>query len=221
MAVYRKRETDTQTFSGIIKSINLLLVFALPPTIALIIFGSLSVERDLDGVMAFTTLSLFNTLRLPLVILPKCIRAAAEAASAITRVEAFLLSADRKLTPKKATVGVSMTAASFTYGSAAKKLLENLTFEIKPGQLVMVRIRTVVTAVWIILSVRFCVLPSLCVHQPYWQVAGPVGSGKSNLLHAILGNMTLTDGACNVGGKFAYVPQTPWCQFGEPPHAGH
>lgn len=175
VAVYRKKETDTQSFSGIIKSINLLLVFALPPIIALLIFGALSVESDLDGVMAFTTLSLFNTLRLPLVILPKCIRAAAEAASAIVRVEGFLLVADRKPPLKQETVGISIKAASFTYGSLEKKLLANLTIEITPGQLVMVESHVSRSLGWTARRVSLHVLPcsplpascaARCMRQP-------------------------------------------------------
>ena len=43
-------------------------------------------------------------------------------------------------------------------------------------------------------------------------VVGRVGAGKSSLLQALLGNMTLTSGACQSGGKISYVPQTAWCQ---------
>lgn len=45
-------------------------------------------------------------------------------------------------------------------------------------------------------------------------VCGAVGSGKSNLIHSILGGMTLLSGSASVGGRLAYVPQSPWCQFG-------
>lgn len=41
-----------------------------------------------------------------------------------------------------------------------------------------------------------------------------MGSGKTNLVSAILGRMNLTSGTEAVGGRFAYVPQKPWCQFG-------
>lgn len=43
---------------------------------------------------AFTTLSLFNTLRLPLVILPKSLRATVEAMSAMARLQEYLLVPD-------------------------------------------------------------------------------------------------------------------------------
>jgi ATP-binding cassette subfamily C (CFTR/MRP) protein 1 len=43
-------------------------------------------------------------------------------------------------------------------------------------------------------------------------IVGRVGSGKSSLLHAILGNMELTKGEAHSAGVMAYVPQVAWCQ---------
>ena len=43
-------------------------------------------------------------------------------------------------------------------------------------------------------------------------VVGSVGSGKSSLLSALLGEMTRAEGRCNVRGSVAYVPQQAWMQ---------
>ncbi len=43
-------------------------------------------------------------------------------------------------------------------------------------------------------------------------VVGTVGSGKSSLLSAILGEMTKVEGDVNVKGRIAYVPQQAWMQ---------
>ena len=43
-------------------------------------------------------------------------------------------------------------------------------------------------------------------------VVGAVGSGKSSLLSAILGEMNHLSGTITVDGKLAYVPQQPWIQ---------
>ena len=43
-------------------------------------------------------------------------------------------------------------------------------------------------------------------------VVGTVGSGKSSLLSALLGEMKRTKGIANVFGKIAYVPQQAWIQ---------
>jgi ABC-type Mn2+/Zn2+ transport system ATPase subunit len=45
-------------------------------------------------------------------------------------------------------------------------------------------------------------------------VAGPVASGKSNLLKSILGNMTMIRGECLTNEAKAYAPQTPWTALG-------
>ncbi|VDM45337.1 unnamed protein product, partial [Toxocara canis] len=43
-------------------------------------------------------------------------------------------------------------------------------------------------------------------------VCGPVGSGKTALLNAIVGHMAQKDGSLNISGSVAYVMQTPWIQ---------
>jgi ABC-type multidrug transport system fused ATPase/permease subunit len=45
-------------------------------------------------------------------------------------------------------------------------------------------------------------------------VAGPVASGKSNLLKSLLGELTIRSGTCTVPFHKAYVPQTPWTALG-------
>ena len=43
-------------------------------------------------------------------------------------------------------------------------------------------------------------------------VVGTVGSGKSSLLSALLGDMIRVKGDANIRGKIAYVPQQAWMQ---------
>jgi len=43
-------------------------------------------------------------------------------------------------------------------------------------------------------------------------IVGPVGSGKSTIVNAILGEARVVSGEVKVGGSMAYVPQTPWIQ---------
>ncbi|GLJ46577.1 hypothetical protein SUGI_0981600 [Cryptomeria japonica] len=43
-------------------------------------------------------------------------------------------------------------------------------------------------------------------------ICGPVGSGKSNILSCILGEMTKISGEVKVRGRTAYVSQSPWIQ---------
>ena len=45
-------------------------------------------------------------------------------------------------------------------------------------------------------------------------IVGQVGSGKSSLISALLGEMDRTAGVANTKGKIAYVPQQAWIQNG-------
>jgi len=178
----RAQETRLAQIGGWLKSINLMVVFLLPPLIALSIFSVYELEHDLDNALAFTTLSLFNTLRLPLIQLPKSLRSLGEAIAASERIQSFLLCTDRELKPRAKTTEIVFDKACFTYGASQAALLQDITISIPTGSLAM--------------------------------VAGPVGSGKSNFLQAIMGQMMRLSGSESVGGDFAYVPQTPWCCHG-------
>lgn len=71
----RKRELQLISKTAVIKTLNLCLVFAVPPVIALVIFATYAYTKGpLTPAMAFVVLSLFNTLRFPLVVLPKALR---------------------------------------------------------------------------------------------------------------------------------------------------
>lgn len=43
-------------------------------------------------------------------------------------------------------------------------------------------------------------------------IVGPVGSGKSSLLQALIGEMRRESGSVRFGGSISYCPQTAWIQ---------
>jgi ATP-binding cassette subfamily C (CFTR/MRP) protein 1 len=179
----RRREVSLMAGGATVKSINYMIVFFIPPLIALCIFGSyVSTVGNLTPTIAFTTLSLFNTLRFPLVVLPKALRGFAEFIAALSRLQSFLMREDMTIYPRDETYkGVLMESASFSY-LHTDNLLHDLSFEIAEGK--------------------------LC------GMIGLVGTGKSNLIYSILGQMRLNKGSFKVGGKIGYVPQAPWIQNG-------
>lgn len=78
---------------------------------------------------------------------------------------------------------VKASKASYAWSrSSLTSTLNNLNFEILPGQLVA--------------------------------VVGHVGSGKSSLLSAMLGEMVRISGGISLRGRVAYVPQQAWMQNG-------
>jgi hypothetical protein len=77
VAQVREKELELIRQTAVIKTLNLCLVFAVPPAIALVIFATYAYSvGKLTSSMAFVVLSLFNTLRFPLVVLPKALRGA-------------------------------------------------------------------------------------------------------------------------------------------------
>ena len=76
----RKKENALAAYNNVLKTINIGLVFSIPPTCAFAIFASYEFnEERVSSTLAFTTLTLFNIMRFPLVVLPKALRAASGA----------------------------------------------------------------------------------------------------------------------------------------------
>lgn len=80
IANIRKHETKLAATNIFFKTINICLVFTTPPLCASVIFATYELYADrLSSTIAFTTLTLFNIMRFPLVVLPKALRAASGA----------------------------------------------------------------------------------------------------------------------------------------------
>ncbi|WIA12457.1 hypothetical protein OEZ85_012492 [Tetradesmus obliquus] len=180
----RKEEMKLHWKNANIKTINITMVFGTPPVAACVIFAAyeLMVGR-LAATLAFTSLSLFNILRFPLVVLPKALRALSEALASIARIEEFMLQhvpTDAEGISRSSRAGVKISNAQFKHHGKDNFTLNVPEFSVRSGELVA--------------------------------VVGRVGAGKSSLFHAILGNMQPLAGAAETGGKVSFVPQNPWCQ---------
>ncbi|KAF9234112.1 ABC protein [Melanogaster broomeanus] len=149
----------------------------------------------------FSSLSLFNLLRQPMMLMPRALSAIPDAASALQR-----LSHDAALIVKDATFewetsekvgqtipeigggkgrgqgrgGWTASRGTTTKGIEVKEAKEVTIFKLGMGQL---------TA-----------------------IVGPVGSGKSSLLQGLIGEMRKVSGHVSFGGRVAYCPQTAWIQ---------
>ncbi|GLI63446.1 hypothetical protein VaNZ11_006418 [Volvox africanus] len=178
----RAEEISLMSRTSVVKTINLCVVFAVPPLIALVIYATYVFNKGpFDSTFAFTVLSLFNTLRFPLVVLPKALRGSSEAIASLKRLEKYLLLEEFEDPPKSKVVEARFENTVLSYpGSKEDFRLQIPTFEVKSGEVVA--------------------------------VVGRVGSGKSSIFQAILNHMTVESGALHVGGSMAYVPQTPWVQ---------
>ncbi|XP_071386567.1 ATP-binding cassette sub-family C member 2 [Centroberyx affinis] len=163
-------------------------IFACAPALVSLatfaVFVGVSSENVLNAEKAFTSISLFNILRFPLATLPMLIAAMVQATVSRKRLEKFLGGED--LDSDSVSHDPSFnTAVSVCDGSFAWE---------KEAEAVL-------------RNVSLDIKPGRLV-----AVVGAVGSGKSSLVSALLGEMHSIKGSVNIQGSLAYVPQQAWIQ---------
>ncbi|KFV77769.1 Multidrug resistance-associated protein 1, partial [Struthio camelus australis] len=183
----REREVDVLKSSGYLATYSMLTLTCIPFMVSLATFGvffHLDEENVLTAAKVFTSISLFNILRLPLFDLPSVISAVAQTKVSLSRLEDFLYAED--LNPEDVNTNysgnhaVGFIGASFRWDTSGLPVLKNLSVSIPEGSLVA--------------------------------VVGQVGSGKSSFLSAILGEMEKLEGTVQRRGSVAYVSQQAWIQ---------
>ncbi|XP_040048069.2 multidrug resistance-associated protein 1 isoform X2 [Gasterosteus aculeatus] len=140
----------------------------------------------LDAQKAFVSLALFNILRFPLNMLPMVISSMVQASVSLKRLRVFLSHAELQEdgVDHKAAVGTSHSV-SIVDGVFSWSRAESPTLK----------------------RLNVCIPEGSLV-----AVVGHVGSGKSSLLSALLGEMDKLEGSVAVKGSVAYVPQQAWIQ---------
>ncbi|KAJ3109716.1 Canalicular multispecific organic anion transporter 1, partial [Physocladia obscura] len=145
--------------------------------------GDTGSATTMDAATVFALFSLFNTLRYPLISLPKSVRTVNAASSSLHRIEEFLNQPeiDQHETlplPAGSNLLIDIHNADFLWdGDFDHPHVHNLTLEIKRGEILA--------------------------------VVGDLSSGKS-LLAAIMGQIKRDKGSMSVYGTCGYVPQEPW-----------
>lgn len=148
------------------------------------VFVGVSSENVLTAEKAFTSISLFNILRFPLAMLPMLIAAIVQTSVSRKRLEKFLGGDDLESDIVRHDPSFS-SAISINNGSFAWER------EAEP----------------LLKNVSLEIKPGRLV-----AVVGAVGSGKSSLISALLGEMHSTKGFINIQGSLAFVPQQAWIQ---------
>merc|ERR1711892_740001 len=167
-----------------------------PFVVSLVTFAVyvLSDENNvLDAQKAFTSLALFNILRFPLSMLPMMITSAIQASVSIRRINKFMRS--EELDPDSVVKNgksenpeaISVSNASFNWGEKEEDdsaKTENTKDKKKKKR----------------------------EKSPKKNGVGTIGSGKSSLLSALLGEMERSSGQVEITGRIAYVSQQAWIQ---------
>ena len=144
-------------------------------------------DAPLSSEIVFPCLTLFNLLSFPLMVLPMVITAIVEATVAVARLTAFF--AAEELQPD----AVSREAVAEKPGDESVSLRNaSFTWDRKDGKKCLNDINLIARK-----GELTCVV-------------GRVGSGKSSLLGAILGDIWKIEGGVMVRGSVAYVAQQPW-----------
>lgn len=222
----------------ILRSANNAVAFAMPVLAAVLSFVTYSLTgHSLDPAIIFTSLTLFQLLRLPLMFLRKkyyisfCMYAnklfiamsfssIADAANASERLYdcfcAELLDEVKENDPDL-DVAIRVDSASFTWDApppevvdskTAKKIRKAEKAEKKSG----IKVEVVEKE---IKEDKIFQLNNINMEIPRGKlvaVVGPVGSGKSSLLQGIIGEMRRTSGHVTFGGSVGYCPQSAWIQ---------
>ncbi|KAI8000143.1 ABC transporter C family member 2 [Camellia lanceoleosa] len=164
---------------------NTFILNSVPITVSVISFGVFTLlGGELTPARAFTSLSLFNVLKVPLFRLPDIITQVVNANVSLKRLEELLLAEERILLPnppiEPRLPAISVKDGYFSWDSKAEKpTLSNINLDIAMGSLVA--------------------------------VVGSTGEGKTSLVSAMLGELPpVADASVVIRGTVAYVPQVSW-----------
>ncbi|KAJ3066653.1 hypothetical protein HDU98_010066, partial [Podochytrium sp. JEL0797] len=164
-----------------------------PLMVSFVSFAVYSIISDepLTSTKVFVSMSLFNLLQFPLAMFPSVITAIIDASVSFTRLYNFLM--NEELDPDAVTYEPEPV-----FPDPAVPLVR---VRITNGSFSWTKDSATPTIHGINLSAK---------HANLVAVVGMVGSGKSSLLSAVLGEMYKAEGNVTVCGRVAYVSQTPW-----------
>ncbi|KAF8907014.1 P-loop containing nucleoside triphosphate hydrolase protein [Gymnopilus junonius] len=194
--------------------------FPILATILAFICYSLS-GHSLNPGIIFSSLSLFQLLRTPVMLLPISLSSITDAYNALSRLYYVFVAetaSDDRIMDPNAEAAVTVKHASFTWEVSASTSDE--TFKAKrkenkkksqesPSEKKLLPDTVSEIAVFRLDDVNM-VVPrgQLCA------IVGHVGSGKSSLLQGLIGEMRKTQGTVTFGGSLSYCPQSAWIQNG-------
>ncbi|XP_014278696.1 multidrug resistance-associated protein 1 isoform X2 [Halyomorpha halys] len=184
----RKKEANLLKKTAYLKAFIAFIWTSAPFLVSLVTFATyvlIDENNILDTSKAFVSLALFNILRPPLVILPMVFNNVMQAGVSIKRLNKFLNS--EELDPNEVTHNEKDDKDALK--------MENATFSWGFNEEPKLR------------HLNLLVQPGSLV-----AVVGTVGSGKSSLISAFLGEMHKVSGEVCIKGSIAYVPQQAWIQ---------
>lgn len=183
----REEELKVLKRFAYLSSVSTFIMTCAPALVSLATFATfvgVSPDNVLTPAKAFTSISLFNILRFPLAMLPMLIAAMVQTAVSKKRLEKFLGGED---------LDSDTVQHDPTFNSAITISDGSFAWE-KDAAPLLKNVSLEVNAGKLV------------------AVVGAVGSGKSSLVSALLGEMYKKKGFINIKGSLAFVPQQAWIQ---------
>ncbi|KEF53828.1 ATPase [Exophiala aquamarina CBS 119918] len=235
----RKREIRAiQVLLSIRNAINA-VAMSMPVFASMLAFITYSVtDHGLSPARVFSSLALFNSLRMPLNLLPLVLGQTTDAVTALKRIQEFLLSeeqAEQVTFNEDMEDAVEVQQASFTWERTATQDKERVgTFQTK-GELKAQKDKIkedkkaekaakkarkfpggsnedVSSEITEIEPFKLSSIDFNVGRNELIAVIGSVGSGKSSLLAALAGDMRKTGGKVMMASSRAFCPQYAWIQ---------
>lgn len=204
---------------------------SLPVFASMLSFITYSLSRhDLSPAPIFSSLALFNSLRIPLNLLPLVIGQVTDAWTALGRIQEFLLAEEQTEDVKwdeTTDNAIEMEHASFTWErvptnekeakgrTTSKQLVEGPTEKNQsPMEASQKEVEDSSSALTAVESFKLTDLTFTVGRNELLAVIGSVGSGKTSLLSALAGDMRRTGGEIRMGAGLlrAFCPQYAWIQ---------
>ncbi|XP_026706940.1 canalicular multispecific organic anion transporter 1 isoform X1 [Athene cunicularia] len=183
----RARELKDLVNFSYLQSISIFVFMCAPFLVSLASFAVYVLVDEnniLDAQKAFTAISLFNVLRFPMAMLPLVLSSLVQTNVSTVRLERYLGGDD-----------LDSSAIHHNPIAGSAVLFSEATFAWEQDGNAAIR------------DVTLDIAPGSLV-----AVVGAVGSGKSSLVSAMLGEMENIKGHINIQGSLAYVPQQAWIQ---------
>ncbi|XP_035434176.2 multidrug resistance-associated protein 1 [Spodoptera frugiperda] len=184
----RNKELAILKRIAILTSFMIFIWICTPFLVSLMSFTCFVLVNDtevLDSKRAFVALSLFNILRFPMFMLPTVISDIIQTAVSLKRLNKFLNSEE-----------LDVNAIEHNPDEKQQIVVENghFTWGDHESKAVLKNINLQIPRGFLV------------------AVVGGVGSGKTSLLSALLGDMDKLSGRVNIKGNIAYVSQQAWIQ---------
>lgn len=206
----RENEVKSLKRAANIRAIFVSILSAAPSFVAVVtLFLYAFLGNELNPMKVFTALALFNQLRFPIIFFPLLLNTLADGKVSLRRLSSYLTSSEVQNyvinpalnsstadTVDPDEVGsIEISGGDFAWSAPDESANSSGSTNTTKPQSSRGRLK----------NIDISIEPGELV-----AVIGPVGSGKSMLISALLGELALLNGTVSLNGRVAYVPQSAW-----------